>query len=577
MASQSVGGTVESQLLMRRMTIVGVNLLFLWSLSPLGGQASLRLLETTTKTAQSFTPLRYLSTGPGSTAWAMTSGTYVETDGGLTQVEGMYAAALLGSRQAKEGPEDAWGNVKIPYMDHSGIPWNSSETWKSVSNELRPPEDYFSLVGIPVIGRPMDKDGVFNLETSHLTVDCGSFTKTKVGKLNYTELQRIVPGQVWKNMSDDNSPWGGDGIGGRTSTFFLQTDLPLTDGGDDGDGRFNSYIGFVNSSMLDKKFKKRQITYASSFGYDPLGTTTLNIVNCSLGQVHVETVVKCIKDECYAMQARPSLIDRRDENTTPFDHILINQLALTAFPKTFGWSRGSNPTEQFIYNTSSFQVVSPVTNLGSNPGWVDLAELKPDVFAKRLALVLNTYYQLTIAPIAYLGNLPQSNLSAFGPDTVPVADVDVFLPSNITTQNTSFANWYNDFQLKTYNSDIYFIGATANGTISTTHPVFACNFAWLSLLLAASIIVLLIGIGSLILKRKTLGPEMFGFVSSMTYENQFIKIPQGGSMLDAMERARLLKDVEVTVGDVRGDAEVGHIALAAGVPLRKLERGRLYC
>jgi hypothetical protein len=577
MASQSVGGTVESQLLMRRMTIVGVNLLFLWSLSPLGGQASLRLLETTAKTAQSFTPLRYLSTGPGSTVWAMTSGTYVETDGGLTQVEGMYAAALLGSKQAKEGPEDAWGNVKIPYVDHSGIPWNSTETWKSVSNELRPPEEYFSLVGIPVIGRPLDKDGVFNLETSHLTVDCGSFTKTKVGKLNYTELQRIVPGQVWKNMSDKNSPWGGDGIGGRTSTFFLQTDLPLTDGGDDGDGRFNSYVGFINSSMVDKKFKKRQITYASSFGYDPLGTTTLNIANCSLGQVHVETVVKCIKNECSAIQVRPSLIDRRDENTTPFDHILINQLALTAFPKTFGWSRGSNPTEQFIYNTSSFQVVSPVTSLGSNPGWVDLAELKPDVFAKRLSLVLNTYYQLTIAPIAYLGNLPQSNLSAFGPDTQPVADVDVFLPSNITTQNTSFANWYNDFQLKSYNSDIYFIGATANGTISTTHRVFACNFAWLSLLLAASIVVLLIGIGSLILKRKTLGPEMFGFVSSMTYENQFIKIPQGGSMLDAMERARLLKDVEVTVGDVRGDAEVGHIALAAGVPLRKLEGGRLYC
>lgn len=69
---------------------------------------------------------------------------------------------------------------------------------------------------------------------------------------------------------------------------------------------------------------------------------------------------------------------------------------------------------------------------------------------------------------------------------------------------------------------------------------------------------------------------MFGFVTSMTYENPYMKIPNGGSTLDAMERARLLKDVEVYVGDVQGDEDVGHIAFAAGSPLRTLERGRLY-
>jgi hypothetical protein len=82
---------------------------------------------------------------------------------------------------------------------------------------------------------------------------------------------------------------------------------------------------------------------------------------------------------------------------------------------------------------------------------------------------------------------------------------------------------------------------------------------------------------ALVLKRKTLGPELFGFVTSMTYENPWVKVPDGGTMLDAMERARLLKDVEVCVADVRGNDNVGHIAFAAGVPLRKLERGRLYC
>lgn len=574
MASQSVWGTVESQILMRRMTIVGANLLFFWSLSPLGGQASLRLLEISTSTTQSFTPLRYLSTGPGSTAWSMTSGTYVQNDGGLTEVEGLYAAALLGSKQAKEGPEDTWGNVKIPYLNTSSLLSDTQGTWLNVSGELRAPEEYFSLVGIPVIGRPLHQDGTFNLETSQLTLECGSFSKATVLLSNYTELQKLVPGQIWKNMSDRNSPWGGVGIGARTSTFFLQTDLPLTDGDD---GRFDSYAGYINSSMAGKTFAKRQITYASAFRYDPDGTTTLNTINCSLGQIHVETIVKCVKDRCSATQMRPSRQDLRHTNATPFDHILIAELALTAFPKTFGWSRGSNPSEQFIYNSSSFQFVSPVTSLGKNPGWVDMAELDPSVFSRRLALLLNTYYQLTIAPTAFLGGLPQNNLSAFGLDTVPATDVDVYLPSNMTTKNSSFVDWYTPFQLKTYFSGIYFIGATTNATISTTHPIFVCNFAWLSLLLAAASAVLLMGTASLILKRRTLGPEMFGFVSSMTYENPFVKIPEGGSMLDAMERARLLKDVEVAVGDVCGEDVVGHIAFAAGIPLRKLERGRLYC
>jgi hypothetical protein len=69
---------------------------------------------------------------------------------------------------------------------------------------------------------------------------------------------------------------------------------------------------------------------------------------------------------------------------------------------------------------------------------------------------------------------------------------------------------------------------------------------------------------------------MFGFVTSMTCENPHMQLSEGVSTLDAMERARVLKDVDVFVGDVQSDRDVGHIALAAGAPLRKLERGRLY-
>lgn len=575
MASQSVWGTVESQMLMRRLTIVGANLLFLWTMSPLGGQASLRLMSRSIRTVETYAPLRYLSTGPGSAAWAMSSGTYVETDGSLTQVQALYAASLMGSEKVKKGPEDTWGNVKVPYYRETE---NKTNGWVTVTSDSQRPEDYVSLVGIPVVGRPKDRDGRFSLETSQLTVDCEPWTSLAVKeKHDYAELEKLVPGQIWKNMSDENSPWGNTKVaGGKSSTFFLQTDLPLSQGGDDGDGRFNSFSGYVNSSMVGREFPKRKLTYASSFKYGPLDNTTLYVTNCSLGQSHTETIVECTKDNCAAVKVRRSLSDLRDTRVTPFDHILIASLSLVAFPKAFGWSRGSNPTEQFIYNTTSFQITSPTTMFGDNPGWVNLSELTPEDFSRRLALVLNTYYQLTVAPNAYFGNLPQTNFSAFGPDTSPVTDVDAYLPSNVSIKNTTFENWFRPFDIKSHDSNLYFIGATTNATISKTHEIFVCEFAWLSLLFVAAGSIFLVGGASLVLKRKTLGPEMFGFVTSMTYENPYLNVPRGGTTLDAMERARLLRDVEVYVGDVCGNKDVGHIALAAGTPMRKLDRGRLY-
>lgn len=571
MASQSVWGTVESQFLMRRLTLVGVNLLFLWTMSPLGGQASLRLLERSTKTVSEFMPLRYLSTGPGSTVWTMTAGTYVESDGSLTQVQPLYAAALYGSDQVKNGPEDIWGNIKIPFTQ------DLNSSWTSVPPNASRPEDYRALVGIPVIGRPKNRDATFNLETSHVTIECEPFHSFQTALSNYTQLQRLVPGQYWKNMSENDSPWGSKetntAVGAR-ATFFLQTDLPMLLGED---GRMDAYAGYINNSVYAQPHRKRQITYASKVVSDGTKPESMNIANCSLGQIHIETRVECTLDKCTATQQRRSLIDTRDENVSPFDHSLINEMVLKAFPKAIGWSRGSSATEQFLFNASAIGLVSPTTDLSENVAWVDLSVLSPEVFSKRLSLLLNTFYQLTIAPNAYLGNMPSNNYSAFGLDTTPVEDIDTYLPSNVTTKNTTYLDWYYDFQAITYISGMYFLGATTNSTVSQTHAIFVCNFAWLSLLLAAATAILTIGVASLVLKWKTLGPEMFGFVTSMTYENRYVRLPDGGSMLNGMERARLLKDVEFCVGDVKGDSDVGHIAFAAGVPLRKLERGRLYC
>jgi hypothetical protein len=502
------------------------------------------------------------------------STSYVENER-LAQVNPLYQAAVLAPNSVKKGPEDTWGNVKIPRIEHYNTSGRASNDWIDVEQNMDSAESYYSLVGIPVVGRRSDRDAEFNIETSHLTVNCHRFKKAFLDPNDYAEIERLIPGQTWQNMSRNNNPFEGASKSWRT-TFFIQGNYTnvATD-----DSRVNSYFGFVNSSKPQIPPQGYKITYAQGLEYTSgtPGNFTLNYADCSLGQVHVETAIGCNEEACSARRIRNSLNDTRPRAFTGLDHAMVAGIFLHAFPRGFDWNKGSSPTEQYMYNTTSFSFVSGTADYKSNPGWTDLGSLSPDVFSQRLALLMNTYYQLSLAPNAFLGDLPSHDLSIYGPDTLPSGDVDVHLPRNLSSKNTAFLDWWPIFEERVTSSNLSFIGATANATLTATPEVYACNFAWLALLLATSSILLLIGAGSLVLKRRTLGPEMFGFVTSMTYENPYVKIPEGGSTLDAMERARLLKDMEVYIADVETSNDVGHVAFAAGVPLRKLERGRLYC
>ncbi len=110
MASRSAWGTIESQLLQRRFTAVGDHLILLCTLSPLGGQASLRALERREHTTKSTTPLRHLYTGPFSA--------YLKPDEILLlNTATVFQAALLTPAEMKTAPRDNWGNVRVPRLE----------------------------------------------------------------------------------------------------------------------------------------------------------------------------------------------------------------------------------------------------------------------------------------------------------------------------------------------------------------------------------------------------------------------------------------------------------------------------
>ena len=215
MTSQSVAGTVENQIVLQRLTFVGVNLLFLWALSPLGGQASLRLMARHDRHTSSETKLRYVTTEPGGAMWGLSS-TY-SGSGKFGDAAALYTAALLAPFETKTGPVDPWGNVKIPRLESLDNTDNNAEGWKTIARTMRP-ENYSSLVGLPIVGLPDNKTSNFNIESTYLTLDCGYFEQIPLA--NFSEH---IPGKLWLNTSEYNDPF--QPLPGRKASFFIDTNL----------------------------------------------------------------------------------------------------------------------------------------------------------------------------------------------------------------------------------------------------------------------------------------------------------------------------------------------------------------
>jgi hypothetical protein len=475
---------------MRRLTLVGMYMVLLWSLSPVGGQASLRLLSKGDWFTTSVEKWRYMSTGPGATEF----GKYFQVENNFEFAGPMFAAALLASNTIKSGPMDTWGHVKIPYRGNL-----TTNDWVTAKSNNKT-EDYVSLVGIPVVrsgSSYADTTVEFSLETSYLDLQCGVLTR--LGPLppqyNFSTrlslLPSLVPGKTWPEMSEDLNPFKDSEI---SAPFFFQTDLPLYpyDNGSAlnfSGSRHDAYFGFENKTEMEKLNTTfsgpRTITFASyPASYED---SYYNVTNCSLTQQHVEVMVvySRTRNGCRAERIRKSCTDTRPTNFTPFEHIVMGVQFLRALPK------GILHAEEFLFDPEDMRLFGTGAQGDERVDW---SRVPPDLISRRLSIILNTYFQLSIAPSAYTRNLPR-NSSLYGAGTLPVTDIEQFLPNNLSISNTPYKDWFG-FALGGFNNasgyTYPFIGATTNATVTRGRTIYKCNFAWIGVLYSVCTVVIVV-------------------------------------------------------------------------------------
>jgi hypothetical protein len=508
-------GTLECIYELRSLRPLSIVLLALWALSPLGGQATLRLLSRRTLSTTQNTPLRFLNTS-------------VPQNVNFDDVQRYYQAAMVAPQSIKNSPRDVWGSIKIPLYDWTAAverPTIQSEadTWLDVNSST----NYSSLIGIPIVGIPETGKFQLNLTAGYFDFHVLGLGVSSNQTLNFSQVDSLLPLLTFPWKSDSNqSNSSGIFVDNATDTatdWFLDTATPFT-------------------TRPVAPYQPRNIT----FGARSSNPTSIGLIHLNVTFMMVEIQCECDSGQCAAAKLRPSKqeyqqsdIDVPDPFLTPLDDQDVTERTFTQLPLIDGKADTRTSVNYLQDSTpSESSVSSDDTSQGID---VRLWANDPQDFAERFTVIFNTFWLSSIAP--WQGG-PLPNISA------------------LESKNPVFAS------------------ESVIGLAIALEEVYVCNWGWFILVISASIVTFFCGILNAVIRYQSLAPDVLGYVSSLTRDNPHCKVPGGGSLLDGIDRARLLKDVKVRLEDVRPHNEIGHVAFAASdgdkFSAGRLRWGRLY-
>ncbi|KAI3319507.1 hypothetical protein HD806DRAFT_525491 [Xylariaceae sp. AK1471] len=538
----------------------------LWALSPLGGQASLRVLYTVQRITSTIGTIRYLDTGPlrhSLLDWSLNedglSRIQQDLDAGL---DATMFSAMEQPTQTLNGPTDSWGNAKIPIIDHLHDSEGSDAWWDTT--RLKGADSYSSVLGIPVHEIPLTGTNDLSIETSYLKLNCSSLTRPKFygGPVNDFNFRLSCPNcPAWnishssKRCKEDSSyPWC------SRLAAFLGLELPHTTNIDRVDTRTNFIIVDIWTNPDTNSHATPQEQLDRNQGY--AWSTT-----CAVAEIHVEAKLRCESERCHANSIRYSQIDKRPPNITPLDY-----WASKVLPSGLNPGIQTSSIASYLRRPNEREMAPP-----------DFDSFYSDVtaeqFSVRLGAILNTYLQIYLAsnlihPLRVSQTLTSQRSSLediWGPEYTPVDGLKV-----ISKSSDLGIVWTNIRErFKGYGGSLRYY-ATTNVTTSNSNEVYRADPLWITLLVLCSLSGITIGIVGLICEARSLAPDRFDPVLGLTFDNTELGLPLGGSAVGVDDRLCLLNQLVVRVGDVARDEEIGRIGLAIESRVSPVRRERFY-
>ncbi|KAI0972778.1 hypothetical protein F4678DRAFT_52068 [Xylaria arbuscula] len=530
LGSHTIVGSIVTQIELRTFGLVAIIIVVLWSLSPLGSQASLRIARVETKIIQSQHPITMLNPDSIYTTGEFTG----DLQGSLPM--SLFSNALVSSTVLAGKTQDAWGGLRIPMIevfdnytngDWISLPANGSETVFS------------SILGVPYNSTLSVGTSTFTVNTSYMTLDCPVFETLPVSKwTNFSDVHSAP--RLENKLNSWYAKWvmlkpaTGTALGSTVAPNGFRL------------GVTTCLVGcahLLTSEEIQKPREARRLIWESPY----LNGT--DHVDCTVHTTYVDVNYTCSNpSQCDATGVRlshslpqPSIfssfnfpkLDRTDPwlkpNFTSFDRgsftdaVGLIELLTTAF--TLHDSGTMSPVMGYLISPNDpFSTETPYD-------WKGMASLGRKTFETRFAQIINTQYIGGIAPRTSIG-------------------VDPLLQTDDNLSPT-------------------LLETTA--TTGVGERFFVCDKGWFSAVFIISVIVLVTAAVGAVLRRLTLVPDVLGTLSVGTLDNRCERLPTKGTMLSGLERARYMKGIGIRLGDVEPSQPVGRIALVA--PLQDVPAG----
>jgi len=408
-------------------------------------------------------------------------------------IAALFAATFLPAGSDSPPYADAYGYPRIPLLDETKFYLSPMvDGWYDTTGARTNASFYSSFYGIPWnVTKTWKSSGSYNftIQTSYLVFGC-------------TRLQPAA--------YDFLTGFGGFADEDIGSTLGMKFQWP------DGQSVANGTLGFASAI---NPAQNTNSTYIIS------PNTTYAYSTCNFTQTFFESQVGCQGSNCSVNAIRKS-----PASTTGLSQMSDFSAKFLA-AATGGTEPGvTNLAERYLCDPSTVTSVNDPLNF-------DMTKLpcQPDAFPSRLALLVNTFWQLGYAPEYQTGNFSANNT-----DSIP--------------------------------------SLLANPSRYTTPPRYNTSTLWLVIYMFCSAFLFFVGVSGLIVESVTVSPDILGFASSLAKPSKYLKLPEElDGTVGGAERARILENLRVMIQDVNPNGKVGMIGLGNVTEnSHRLDPNRLY-
>jgi hypothetical protein len=439
----------------------------------------------------------------------------------------VFNGAIVAPTATQSTPRDLWGNIKIPRIEHyEQIAIADQDGWYDTKNGDA--STYTSFIGIPISGLNSSRfiDYKTRIHTPYLSVTCSLDTTRNY--LNFTA----------KTPPDPSNPDRFQNFTGNGGAIFTEHTRAM-DKADD----LKPFTFIFTTYFLNRDFEYT--------------------LDCNIVGSYVETEIVCpASSSCAVDRTRRSRLTHLPSNWTFIDAAPTNlDILFGEFLKSSSATlRGATLVQRYL---SDPDVIVREENLYL------VNRTTEENYSVRMGQLLNSYFNIMNRLYAITGGI-NDNTAYFYDKNLS------FVPSMVPERNGSGVRF--NFTGEDRKARAW----TSEGTKSTSTEIIVAHKPWIITLCIASVVLMLASVISPIVHHFLIrGPEILMNMSSLAMRNNpHIPLPEGGTYLDASDRAKLLQGVRIRYGDVEGNAIVGKLVIgsldADNSNIRRVQRDRLY-